>query len=130
MIFAGRILLLRIDKYLWCVRLFKTRALATEALRLEKVRIQEEPVKPSREVKPGLVFALVRAGIRWEYRVKDLPKNRVGAALVSNYLDDLTSAEEKEKWEFLQMARSLQRPRGEGRPTKKDRRDLDRLTPD
>lgn len=118
------------DKYVWCVRLFKTRALAAEALRLEKIRISDEPIKPSREAKPGIVFVVKRDGIDWTYRIEGVPKNRVGAALVATYLTNLTAPEELEKWEFIQMAKSLQRPKGEGRPTKRDRRMLEGLNPD
>lgn len=77
-----------------------------------------------------MVFVHKKDGIEWTYRIEDLPKNRVGAALVANYLTNLTAPEEVEKWEFIQMAKSLQRPKGEGRPTKRDRRMLEGLTPD
>ena len=118
---------MRIDKYLWCVRLFKTRALASESLRNERVLIDDVAAKPSREVKMGESFILKRHGYEEQYAVVDIPKSRVSAKLVSNYLANNTRQEELDKKEFLQMAKNLGRARGLGRPTKKDRRDLDEM---
>lgn len=118
---------MRIDKFLWCVRLFKTRGLAAENVRSERVWMDGAVVKASREVKPGDRFILKRHGFEQYYEVKDIPKSRVGAKLVPDYLVDNTPQEELDKRDFLQMARNMGRAKGLGRPTKKDRRDLDKL---
>lgn len=117
----------RIDKFLWCVRLYKTRSLATEVCRKGKVRCKDEPVKPSREVKPGDEYTIHDHGIVRRIRVVELLKNRVGAKLVSTYIEDLTPAEEFEKLSLLHNRGFERRDRGVGRPTKRERRDIDRL---
>ena len=118
---------MRIDKYLWCVRLFKTRGLAAESVRGERVLIDDIAVKASREVKPGDAFVLKRHGYEQHFVIKGLPKARVGAKLVADYLLDETPQAELDKREFLQMAKGMSRQKGTGRPTKKERRDLDDL---
>ncbi len=118
---------LRIDKYIWCVRLAKTRSLATEWCRKGKVRMGDEPVKPSRVVKPGDHFTLHDQGIERSFRVIELLKSRVGAKLVENYLNDLTPEEEYAKRIALQSRGFERRERGTGRPTKRERRDIDKL---
>ena len=118
---------MRIDKYIWCVRLLKSRSLAAEECKLNKVLIDDVPVKASRELKVGQEFVYKRDGIAYKYQVKAFPKSRVGAPLVADYLLDITPAEEIEKKEFIQMAKSFQRKKGLGRPTKKERRDLEGL---
>lgn len=119
---------MRIDKYLWCVRLYKTRSLASEDVRQNRVQIDGENVKSSREVKVNETISIRRQGFFQTYQVLDFPKNRVGAKLVPDYLIETTPKEELEKKDFLRLARSLQRDRGTGRPTKKERRDLDQMT--
>lgn len=89
--------------------------------------MDNQPVKASREVKPGDLFLLKRHGYEQLFQVKDLPKSRVGAKLVPDYLIDNTPQEELDKRDFLQMAKNMGRAKGLGRPTKKDRRDLDKL---
>ena len=116
---------MRIDKYLWCMRLFKTRAVATEHVRSERVWMDDQPVKASREVKPGNTFVLKRHGYEESFEVLAIPRARLGAKLVPEYLKVLTPQAELDKKEFLQMAKNMSRERGTGRPTKKDRRDLD-----
>jgi ribosome-associated heat shock protein Hsp15 len=116
---------MRIDKYLWCVRLFKTRTLATEHVRNEKVWMDDQPVKASREVKPGQTFVLKQHGFEEHFTVIDLPKARLSAKLVASYLADQTPKSELDKKEFLLLAKTMSRERGTGRPTKKERRDLD-----
>lgn len=118
---------MRIDKYLWCVRLFKTRSLASEHVRKERVIMDETVVKASREVRAGDEIVVKRHGYEQHFIVLDLPKSRVGAKLVADYLEEKTPQEEVDKKEFLQMARNMGRKKGLGRPTKKDRRDLDKL---
>ncbi len=118
---------MRIDKYLWCVRLFKTRSQAAEHVRSDKVLMDEQAVKASREVNTGDKFVLKRHGYEQHFEVMGLPKSRVGAKLVELYLIEHTPQAELDKRDFLQMAKNLGRQKGLGRPTKKDRRDLDKL---
>ena len=119
---------MRVDKFLWCVRKFKTRSLATEAVKKERVLVNGEFVKASRLVKVKDKVEILKEGIRYSYLVLDLPKSRLGAKLVDDYVQDITDPSQLEKAEFIQMMRSLGRRKGTGRPTKKERRDLDSLT--
>lgn len=117
---------MRIDKYLWAVRLFKTRSQAAEACRLGKVFMREEAVKAAREVKIGEGFDLKQHGVKFTYTVVGIPPSRVGAALVPNYLLDQTPEEEKLKLAAQRAVSAFEyRERGSGRPTKKDRREID-----
>lgn len=112
----------RIDKYLWAVRLFKTRSQATDACRSGKIQVDNEPVKPSREVKKGQTITLQFNPIIKTVKVTEILEKRVGAKLVENYMEDLTPAEEYQKLEALRDNPLAKR---KGRPTKKERRDLD-----
>ena len=114
----------RIDKYLWSVRLFKTRSLATDFINKDRVSINGIPLKPSRMIKKGDIFLFKENQILRTYKVKEVLDNRVGAKLVSNYLEELTPKEELERLELLKITQPVVRDRGTGRPTKKDRRDL------
>ena len=116
---------MRIDKFLWCVRLFKTRTLAGEQVRNNRVLISELPVKPSRDVKEGDVFMLKRHGYDEIYEVIGLPKSRVSAKFVEELISDQTPQIELDKKNFLRLARNVSRQKGVGRPTKKERRDID-----
>ena len=118
---------MRIDKYLWCVRLFKTREVAIDAVKSGRVRVGESQVKPARELKEGEVLTIRRGPAMLQYRVKGFPKGRVGAPQVSDYLLDITPTSEKEKLQEHNLILSLQRDRGTGRPTKKERRAIDEL---
>lgn len=118
---------MRLDKFLWCVRLYKTRSLATQSIKSEKVWVDELPAKTHREATIGLHFSLKQHGYTQHFEVKALPKSRVAAKLVAEYLIDHTPTAELEKRDFLRMAKNLSRPKGLGRPTKKDRRDLDKM---
>jgi len=118
----------RIDKYLWAVRLFKTRSQAAEACKKGRVLINEMPVKPSREINVDDIFQIRRSPVLYKYRVKELLTNRVGAKLVANYLENITPEEELFKLEVERNMPYFKRDRGTGRPTKKDRRDIDRLS--
>lgn len=117
----------RIDKWLWVVRLFKTRTQAGEACRGGKVKIAGQSVKPSREIKVGDIVELQWNHINRRVQVKQLGTNRVGAALVEQYMTDLTPKEEYERLELMRQFKAEQRQRGTGRPTKKERRDIDRI---
>ena|SRR5688500_2261970 len=117
----------RIDKWLWAVRIYKTRSLATAACSAGKVRISGETLKPSRSVRIGEVIAAATGDIIRTVRVRALLENRVGAKLVPDYLEDLTPASEYSKPREPDFRPLLLRPKGTGRPTKKDRRKLDEL---
>lgn len=119
---------MRIDKFLWCVRLFKTRSLATEALKREQVRLNDRIVKASAEVKAGDRIALREPPIWRSWEILALPASRVGAKLVPDLMAERTSFDDLEKREIARMARSQQRDPGLGRPTKRDRRDMERFT--
>ncbi|MFO7997662.1 MAG: RNA-binding S4 domain-containing protein [Bacteroidales bacterium] len=114
----------RIDKWLWAVRIFKTRTLATEACRNAKVRVEDQPVKPSREIQEGMVISIQTGPIKRTIRVIAPLHNRVGAKLVGQYMEDLTPEEEYQKLEIIK-SQSGYRPKRTGRPTKKERRELD-----
>jgi len=116
---------MRIDKFLWCVRLFKTRSVSGEHVRSGRVLMEEQPVKPSREVKKGDEVTIKRHGFDQVFKITSIPKNRVSAKLVPELIKDITPQEELEKQEFLRLARNVTRKKGLGRPTKKDRRNLD-----
>lgn len=116
---------MRIDKFLWSVRKYKTRSLATDEIRKDKVQLNGDAAKPSREVKTGDTIHFRVDGIEYGLKVLDIPKSRVGAKLVPDYIKDITSEEELNKKEFIQLMRSFDRRKGTGRPTKKERRDLD-----
>jgi ribosome-associated heat shock protein Hsp15 len=119
---------IRVDKFLWAVRLFKTRNVAAEACVAGKVKIRDVSVKPSREIVVGDEISLVlEMGLRKNVSVKALTKNRLGAKLVPDYIHDLTPPEEYERIALLQKMRSEQRERGAGRPTKKERREIDKM---
>jgi ribosome-associated heat shock protein Hsp15 len=115
----------RVDKWLWAVRVFKTRSMATEAVKKGRVFIGDLPVKPSRVVKVGEVVKVRKSPVTYSYKVLQLADKRMGAKLVSDYMEDITPKEELEILEVQKNSGWFQRERGTGRPTKKDRRDLD-----
>ncbi len=117
----------RIDKYLWTVRIYKTRSQAAEACKKGKVLIAEIPVKPSRIVKPGDIIIVRKLPVIHTYRVKELLDRRVSARLVADYLEDLTPEEELDKLKKDHITIVFRRDRGAGRPTKKERRRIDKL---
>jgi len=116
---------MRIDKYLWCIRYYKTRTLATTACKKGHVRINKEIVKPSREVYPQDQIELRRDQINYQLVVNDIPESRIGAKLVDIYRTDKTPKEQFEAKELLKYSKDYYRKKGVGRPTKKDRRDID-----
>jgi ribosome-associated heat shock protein Hsp15 len=116
---------MRVDKYLWCVRYFKTRSIATQACKKGHVKINGDALKPSREVYPGDEIEVRKNQINYKLRVLDLPPSRVGAKLVSIYATDITPKENLEKLDLLKYSKDYYRKKGTGRPTKKDRRDID-----
>lgn len=121
---------IRIDKWLWAARLFKTRNIAVDACKGGKVKIEGANVKPSREVKEGDVIHVQVEQLHKVVQIKTLIKNRVSAKQVPDVLIDLTPAEEYERIELMRSYKSEYRDRGTGRPTKKDRRMIDELKDD
>ena len=117
----------RIDKWLWAVRLFKTRSQATDACRGGKVKMDGHNVKPSREVTVGDEIEVQLGAIKKKVKVLQAVKNRVAAKLVPELAEDLTPPEEQEKLDMLRQLNYERREHGIGRPTKKDRREIDRL---
>jgi ribosome-associated heat shock protein Hsp15 len=116
---------MRIDKYLWCTRYYKTRNIATEACKKGHITVNGQQVKPSREVFPTDKISVRRDQINYKLTVLDIPANRVGPKLVDIYRKDETPPEAFEHLELLKLSKEHYRARGTGRPTKKDRRDLD-----
>ena len=116
---------IRIDKYLWAVRLYKTRSLATDACRCGHVRMNGQPLKPSHEIKVGEVYEVSIEQLHRVVEVRQLLGNRVGAKLVENYLIDRTPQEEYERIQLIRQYAFEKRDRGAGRPTKRERRDIE-----
>ena len=120
---------IRLDKYLWAVRLSKTRSQATELTSKGKALLNDAVIKPAREVKVGETITLLKHNARFQYKVLQLLDKRVGAPLVKDYIQDITSPEEIEKLKAYQDAQRNYR-QTDGKPTKKDRRELDRFMDD
>jgi len=116
---------MRIDKYLWCVRFYKTRSIATEACKKGHIKINGDSIKPSKLVFSGEKLTVRKEQINYQIEVLDIPTSRLGAKLVDLYRKDITPPEEFEKLELLKYSKDFYRKRGAGRPTKKDRRDIE-----
>ncbi len=117
----------RIDKYLWAIRVYKTRSEATDACNGGKVRLNGTDPKPSKPVKPGDVIVVRKGAVTYTYKVLELIDKRQGARLVPQYAENLTPQEELDKLHAPVETFFLKRDRGTGRPTKKDRRQMDDL---
>jgi ribosome-associated heat shock protein Hsp15 len=120
----------RFDKYAWSVRLAKTRSQSSEAISKGKIRLNNQHVKPARDVKLGDTIQVIRHTATFSYKVIQLLGKRVGAKLVPDYLIDTTPDEEREKLKVYQSAQNVYREHGTGKPTKKDRRELDTFMDD
>lgn len=116
---------MRIDKFLWSTRYFKTRNQATEACKKGHIRVNEAVVKPSRDVYPGDKLTVRKNQVNYELEILDLPPSRVAAKLVDIYRKDTTPKEAFEHADLLKYSKEYYRKKGTGRPTKKDRRDID-----
>ncbi|WP_047547042.1 RNA-binding S4 domain-containing protein [Psychroserpens sp. Hel_I_66] len=116
---------MRIDKYLWCTRYCKTRSIATNACKKGHVKINGQTAKPSRDVYATDKIEFRKNQINYQLIVNDLPESRVGAKIVNLYVTDVTPKEAFEANEMLKYSKEYYRKKGVGRPTKKDRRDLD-----
>ncbi|PKP15536.1 MAG: RNA-binding protein [Bacteroidetes bacterium HGW-Bacteroidetes-23] len=121
---------MRIDKYLWCVRYFKTRNMVTELCKKNHVTVNGQVAKPSREVFPSDDVTFRKEQIIYKIKVLAIPESRVGAKLVDIYRKDETPPESFAHLELLKLSKEHYRKTGEGRPTKKDRRDLENYTDD
>ncbi|MFP2994299.1 S4 domain-containing protein [Spongiivirga sp. MCCC 1A20706] len=121
---------MRVDKLLWCLRYFKTRNMATNACKKGQIKVNEQVVKPSREIYIGDKLVVRKNQINYQLEILDLPNNRLGAKLVDMYRKDTTSKEAFEHLDLLKLAKDHYRKKGEGRPTKKDRRDIEEYTDD
>ena len=115
----------RIDKFLWAIRAFKTRTDATDACKGGKVKVAGVNAKPSKEVKPGDVLTVKKGSVTYTYKVLQPLERRVGAKLVPEYAQNLTPAAELEKLRAPVETCFITRDRGAGRPTKKDRREIE-----
>jgi ribosome-associated heat shock protein Hsp15 len=119
---------IRMDKFLWAVRIFKTRTLAAEACAKGQVTINDLTVKPSRHVLVGEIMMVRKPPMVYTYRVLGLIHNRLSAEKAKEYIEELTPDEEFKKMELIRLQRNSIRDRGTGRPTKRDRRDIERFT--
>jgi ribosome-associated heat shock protein Hsp15 len=115
----------RLDKWLWCVRVYKTRAQATEACRGGKVTVDGQHARPAREVRTGQTVTINLGGWTRTLRIGQVLDHRVAHAELAPYLEDITAPEERERGRERQVQNLLARPHGEGRPTKRERRAID-----
>jgi ribosome-associated heat shock protein Hsp15 len=116
---------MRIDKFLWSIRFYKTRTIATEEIKKNRVAIGDSVVKSSKEVKEGDVIKIRKNQIDYKIKIIQIPKSRMGAKLVPLHIKDVTDKEQYELLKMRKMSQDYYRTRGEGRPTKKDRREMD-----
>ena len=116
---------MRIDKFLWSIRFYKTRNIAAEEIKKNRVSIGENTVKSSKEVKEGDIIKIRKNQIDYKIKVLQIPKSRIGAKLVALHVADMTEKEQYELLKLRKMSQDYYRTKGEGRPTKKDRRDMD-----
>lgn len=117
----------RIDKWLWTVRVYKTRSIATEECKKGRISIGGIEVKPSRELKIGDILEVRKSPVTYRYKVLQFPANRLGAKLVPEYMQDITPPENLKVLEMQKYMGWSERDRGAGRPTKRERREIDRF---
>ena len=120
----------RIDKFLWSVRIYKTRSIASDECRKGRIFIKDIQVKPSRAVLKNEIITVKKPPVNYSYKVIEPIENRVSAKLVGQFIEDLTTEEEKAKMDIRQTVGFIYRDKGTGRPTKKERRLIDRLKDD
>lgn len=116
---------MRIDKFLWSIRFYKTRSIAAEEIKKNRVSIGTSAVKSSKEVKEGDTIKIRKNQIDYKIKVIQIPKSRIGAKLVPLHIQDVTDKEQYELLKLRKMSQDYYRNKGEGRPTKKDRREMD-----
>jgi len=117
----------RVDKYLFAMRIYKTRSIATDACKKGRITMHGQELKPSRTFKIGDKFSVRKGPITYSYEVLQLSENRLGAKLVPDYLRDITTPDQLELLELARLAGQSGRDRGMGRPTKKDRREIEQF---
>jgi ribosome-associated heat shock protein Hsp15 len=115
----------RIDKWLWAVRIYKTRTIALEECKKNRIAVNDAPAKPSRTIKAGDVIRVRKPPVTYSFKVLQLADKRMGASSVSQYLENITPPEEYELLEKNNNSGFVNRAKGSGRPTKKERRSLD-----
>ena len=120
----------RIDKYLFAMRIYKTRSIAADACKNGRVKMNGTELKPSRTFHVGDVFTVRKGPVTYTYKVLALSANRLGAKLVPDYLQDITTPDQLEVLQLARLAAQSGRDRGTGRPTKKDRRDIETFISD
>ena len=118
----------RIDKWLWAMRVFKTRTIATDACKKGRVMVGDVMAKPSRMIKEGDVISVRKPPITYSFRVKALTENRLGAKLVPEYLENITPQSEYDLLDVIKISGFIDRRKGLGRPTKREGRELARFT--
>ncbi|UTX48110.1 RNA-binding S4 domain-containing protein [Chryseobacterium sp. MA9] len=116
---------MRIDKFLWSIRFYKTRSIAAEEIKKNRVSIGTSAVKSSKEVKEGDTIKIRKNQIDYKIKIIQIPKSRIGAKLVPLHIQDVTDKEQYELLKLRKMSQDYYRNKGEGRPTKKDRREMD-----
>jgi ribosome-associated heat shock protein Hsp15 len=121
---------IRVDKFLWSVRIYKNRSIASDECRKGRIFINDIQVKPSRVVLTNEIIKIKKPPVVYSYRVIEPIENRVGAKLVANFIEDLTPVEEKAKLNIHDSVGIIHRDKGTGRPTKKERRQIDRIKDD
>lgn len=119
---------IRIDKWLWAMRIFKTRTVALEECKKNRVTVNEAPAKPSRMIRVGDIISVRKPPITYSFKVLGLTSNRIGAKLVPEYLENITPPEQYEILSLQKISGFVDREKGTGRPTKKERRDLDEFS--
>lgn len=120
----------RIDKWLWAVRIFKTRTMAADAVKKGRVEVNDVPVKPSRLVKPGDIIKVRKPPVTYSFRVLQCTQNRLGAKLVPEYMENITPKSELDILDIVRISGFIDRRKGLGRPTKREGRDLAAFTDD
>ncbi|MDR0541554.1 MAG: RNA-binding S4 domain-containing protein [Dysgonamonadaceae bacterium] len=119
---------IRIDKWLWATRIFKTRTIALEACKKNRITVNDAPAKPSRIIKIGDIISVRKPPVTYSFKVLGLTSNRIGAKLVPEYLENITPPEQYEILNLQKISGFVDRAKGTGRPTKKERRDLDEFS--
>ena len=117
----------RVDKWLWAMRVFKTRTIATDACKKGRVMMGGVPVKPSRAVKEGDIIDVRKPPVTYTFRVKQVTQNRLGARLVEGYLENLTPQSQYDMLEMARISGFIDRQKGLGRPTKREGREMARF---
>ena len=118
----------RIDKWIWAMRIFKTRTIAAEACKKGRVMVGDVAVKPSRTVKPGDIVSVRKPPVTYSFRVKAVTENRLGAKLVPDYMENITPQSELDLLDIVKISGFIDRRKGLGRPTKREGRDLQAFT--